>query len=71
MTNQLLYSPQQAYQMIQSGEAIAVDGRDQDAYQQSHIPGSMNIPQMFYELSMSTREGIEEMANTFIPLFSK
>ena len=71
MSNQYLFSPQKTQQMISDGTAIAVDVRDSDAFESAHLPGAVNIPEMFYELSMSTEEGLREMENTFIPLFSK
>lgn len=71
MSNQYLFSPQKTQQMISDGTAIAVDVRDSDAFESSHLPGAVNIPEMFYELSMSTEEGLREMEDIFIPLFSK
>jgi thiosulfate/3-mercaptopyruvate sulfurtransferase len=71
MSNQYLFTPQKAQQMISDGTAIAVDVRDSDAFESSHLPGAVNIPEMFYELSMSTEEGLREMEDTFIPLFSR
>ena len=56
--------------MLVNGEAVLVDVRDLDAYEQSHIPGAVNIPAMFYELSMTTAEGLDEMVRIFTPLFS-
>jgi len=70
MSNTFLYSPQQANQMIAGGTAIAVDVRDPEDYAKAHILGAANIPEMFYELSMSTEQGVKEMAEKFIPLFS-
>ena len=71
MSNQYLFSPQKAQQIINDGTAIAVDVRDSDAFESSLIPGAVNIPEMFYELSMSTEVGLREMEETFIPLFSR
>lgn len=48
-----------------------VDVRDTEEYEKEHIPGAVNIPEMFYTLSMTTPEGIKEMSDIFIPLFSK
>jgi thiosulfate/3-mercaptopyruvate sulfurtransferase len=71
MSTQYLYSVQQAQKMINDGVAVAVDVRDPDAFATSHLPGAVNIPEMFYELSMSTKEGLREMEKIFIPLFSR
>ncbi|MEH6516103.1 MAG: sulfurtransferase [Halioglobus sp.] len=71
MTNQYLFSAQKTQQMINDGTAIAVDVRDSDAFEHEHLPGAVNIPEMFYELSMSTSEGLQEMEDKFIPLFSR
>ncbi len=46
----------QALALLQSGQAIFVDSRDQKDYQADHIPGAINIPQRkWVELWPDTR----------------
>ena len=70
MSTVYLYSPQQAYDLIRDRKAIAVDVREPADYQKAHLPGAVNLPEMFSELSMSTPEGVAEMTRTFVPLFT-
>jgi rhodanese-related sulfurtransferase len=39
-----LIDPQDAYEMVQSGEATLVDVRSEDAYAQAHLAGAMLVP---------------------------
>jgi thiosulfate/3-mercaptopyruvate sulfurtransferase len=68
MNTQVLYSSTQANKRLEAGDAIFVDVRDAEEYQKGHIPGSVNIPEMFTTLSMTTPEGLQEMQDIFTPL---
>lgn len=69
MTNKTIYTPDEAKEKLDNGEAILVDVRDADDYAKGHIPGAVNIPEMFTTLSMTTLEGLKEMQGIFVPLF--
>lgn len=69
MNNKVLYSPREAYEKLTSDTAILVDVRDAEDFAKEHIPGAVNIPEMFTTLSMTTQEGLQEMQDIFIPLF--
>jgi thiosulfate/3-mercaptopyruvate sulfurtransferase len=70
-STKLLYSPREAIELAQSGSVVFIDVRDREDYQAGHIPGAVNIPEIFYTLSMTTPEGLENMQDIFQPLFSK
>ena len=39
-----LIDPQDAFDMVQSGDAVLVDVRTEDAYAQAHLAGAMLVP---------------------------
>lgn len=41
-----LIDPQEAFEMVQEGEAILVDVRSEEAYAQAHLAGAMLVPLM-------------------------
>lgn len=69
MSNKIMYSTQEVQEMLETNEITLVDVRDAEEYAEDHIPGSVNIPDMFYELSMTTEEGLREMTDKFTKLF--
>ena len=64
----ILYTPNDANEKLVNEEAVLVDVRTSEDFEKGHIPGSVNIPEMFTTLSMSTPEGMQEMQDIFIPL---
>ena len=71
MSNKTVYTPVEANEKFKKGDAILVDVRDTEDFKKGHIPGAVNIPEMFTTLSMSTPEGMKEMQDIFVPLFRK
>ena len=71
MTNKIIYTPAEANEKFKQGDAILVDVRDAEEFTKGHIPGAINIPEMFTTLSMTTPEGLKELQNIFVPLFRK
>lgn len=71
MNNKIIYTPSEANQKLISEEAILIDVRTAEEYEKAHIPGAVNIPEMFTTLSMTTPEGLQDMQDIFTPLFSK
>jgi thiosulfate/3-mercaptopyruvate sulfurtransferase len=69
MNTKALYSPSEANEKISAGNTVIIDVRDTEDYATGHIPGAVNIPEMFTTLSMTSPEGLREMENTFTPLF--
>jgi thiosulfate/3-mercaptopyruvate sulfurtransferase len=70
MTKKIMYSVQEVKELLDDGNVTLVDVRDAEEYAEDHIPGAVNIPDMFYELSMTTEEGLREMSDKFTKLFS-
>jgi len=71
MQNKILYSPKELQKLAGEGKVVIIDVRDIEEYAKDHIPGAVNIPDMFYELSMTTEEGLREMTDHFKRLFSE
>ena len=71
MMNKIIYTPGEANEKLGNGEATLVDVREAEDYAKGHIPGAVNIPEMFTTLSMTTLEGLQEMQDIFVPLFRK
>ena len=70
MNTKVLYSPSETNEAINGGETVVIDVRDPEDYAKGHIPGAVNIPEMFTTLSMTTEAGLREMQDIFFPLFS-
>lgn len=64
-----LLSPADAFAMQQAGTALIIDVRDGADYATDHIAGAINIPQMFYHLSKTADEDLEEAKSLFQELF--
>ncbi|MDH3980540.1 MAG: cupin domain-containing protein [Gammaproteobacteria bacterium] len=71
ISSKIMYSPLEANELRNSNAVIFIDVRDAGDYAQGHIPGAVNIPELFTTLSMTTPEGLQEMEDTLKPLFSK
>jgi thiosulfate/3-mercaptopyruvate sulfurtransferase len=71
VSTKILYSPLEANRLHNNNAAVLIDVRDAGSYAQGHIPGAVNIPELFTTLSMTTPEGLQELENTLRPLFRK
>ena len=71
MSNKIMYTTTETKKLLDAGDVTLVDVRDAEEYAEDHIPGAVNIPDMFYELSMTTEEGLREMTDKFKKLFSE
>ena len=71
MSNKILYTPKEVQKLAAEGKVLIIDVRDAEEYAEDHIPGAVNIPDMFYELSMTTKEGLDKMTSKFKKLFSE
>ena len=65
MSEKMLYTPHEVDQLMKKGKVVLIDIRDEEDYQESHISGAVNIPDIFYYLSMTTTEGLEELHQKF------
>jgi thiosulfate/3-mercaptopyruvate sulfurtransferase len=67
----ILYTPLEVNQLRLAGSVALVDVRDPEDYMAGHIPGAVNIPEMFYALSFTTPAGLLEMQNKILPLLGR
>ena len=63
-----LIDPAQLSQLMNDGPVVVIDTRAPEEYAAGHIPGAVNIREIFTYLATSTPEGIEAMHQTFVDL---
>ncbi len=68
MTN-ILISPAQLEQMSESLPTVIIDTRSPEAYAAGHIPGAVNLHDIFTFLATSSKEGLEELRGKFAEAF--
>lgn len=69
MSENVLVTPTQLKQMAESLPTVIIDTRSPDAYAAGHIPGAVNIHDIFTFLAMSSKEGLEELRGKFADAF--
>lgn len=65
----VLVSPAELDAMTKTDKVVVIDTRDADAYAGGHIPGAVNMREIFTFLATSTAEGLEELKGTFASHF--
>ena len=60
-----LISPDELGQLLSNDCAVIIDTRDPEAYAGGHIPGAVNLREIFTFLATSTAEGLQELKATF------
>ncbi|MEZ5645968.1 MAG: sulfurtransferase [Burkholderiaceae bacterium] len=60
-----LISPDQLAALQAAGPVVVIDTRDADTYAAGHIPGAVNLREIFTFLATSTPEGLQELKATF------
>lgn len=70
LENKMLYNPQEVRALLDSDSVVVIDIRDKELYQDGHIPGAVNVSDIFYYLAMTTPEGINAMHEHFKMVFS-
>ena len=61
----VLVSPAELEAMMKTDRVVVIDTRDADAYAAGHIPGAVNLREIFTFLATSTAEGLAELKGTF------
>ncbi len=68
MTDKVLYAPAELESMM-GPHTVVIDTRSPDAFAAGHIPGAVNLHEIFTYLSTSTPEGLSEMRSKFAAAF--
>ncbi|MEJ2630894.1 MAG: sulfurtransferase [Acidihalobacter sp.] len=69
MTINTLVSCSELEQMKASQPAVIIDTRSPQAYAAGHIPGAVNLHEIFTYLATSSKEGLEELRDKFSEAF--
>ncbi|WP_298217508.1 sulfurtransferase [Halothiobacillus sp.] len=70
MSSVLLTAPQMKT-LMDTEPTVVIDARNPDAYAAGHIPGAVNIHDIFTFLATSSPEGLEELKAKFAETFGK
>jgi thiosulfate/3-mercaptopyruvate sulfurtransferase len=65
MTTSVLVSPEELSTLMQAGPVVIIDTRDADTYAAGHLPGAVNMREIFTFLATSTTEGLSALKSTF------
>ncbi len=68
MTDKVLLTPAELQGMI-GPDVVVIDTRSPDAFASGHIPGAVNVHEIFTFLAMSTPEGMAELRQKFADAF--
>ncbi len=68
--SEALISPAELSEAISEPGIVVIDTRDPDTYAQGHIPGAVNLHEIFTYLATSTPEGMKELTSKFAEAFS-
>ncbi len=71
MSETVLLSPEELKGMMSGGNVVIIDTRNPDAYAAGHIPGAVNLHEIFTYLAMSTPEAMGELRQKFADAFGK
>ncbi len=69
MSDNILITPYELQQMSDALPTVIIDTRSPNAYAEGHIPGAVNIHDIFTFLATSTKEGLEELRDKFGEVF--
>jgi thiosulfate/3-mercaptopyruvate sulfurtransferase len=69
MTTSVLVSPEQLSSMMGTEPVVIIDTRDADTYAAGHLPGAVNMREIFTFLATSTAEGLTALKSTFAEHF--
>jgi thiosulfate/3-mercaptopyruvate sulfurtransferase len=61
----VLLSPEELAALQSAGSVVIIDTRDADTYAAGHIPGAVNLRDIFTFLATSSPEGMQELTESF------
>jgi thiosulfate/3-mercaptopyruvate sulfurtransferase len=70
-TKPVLISPADLQALMQAEPTVVIDTRDADTYAAGHLPGAVNLREIFTYLATSTAEGLQELKATFAKSFGE
>ena len=65
MSEKVLVSPSELSSLLQTDKIVLIDTRDPATFAAGHIPGAVNIHEIFTYLAMSTPEGVAALNDKF------
>ena len=65
MTTSVLVSPDELSTLMQAEPVVILDTRDADTYAAGHLPGAVNMREIFTFLATSTADGLGALKSTF------
>jgi thiosulfate/3-mercaptopyruvate sulfurtransferase len=65
----VLITPTDLQQLMATTPTVLIDTRDADTYAAGHLPGAVNMREIFTFLASSTAEGLEALKTSFIQAF--
>ncbi len=69
MPDPVLISPSELDALTKAEPVVVIDTRDPEAYASGHLPGAVNLREIFTFLATSTAEGLSELKQTFAEAF--
>jgi len=69
MQDKVLINPTDLSEHMRKDQVVVIDTRNPEMYAAGHIPGAVNIHDIFTYLSKSTPEGIKELTDKFAQAF--
>lgn len=71
MSTPVLIAPAELQALMATEAVVVIDTRDADTYAAGHVPGAVNLREIFTFLATSTAEGLQELKGTFTEAFGK
>ena len=65
----VLISPEQLSNLMAAEKVVVIDTRDANTYAAGHLPGAVNMREIFTFLATSTAEGLTALKSTFAEHF--
>ena len=71
MSGKVLVSANELSDMLRTESVVLIDTRDPAIYAEAHIPGAVNLREVFTYLATSTPEGVKALRETFAAAFGR
>ena len=71
MSDKVLVSPNKLSDMMRTEPVVLIDTRDPAIYAEAHIPGAVDVREVFTYLASSTPEGLAALRDKFAAAFGK